>query len=88
MIRGISLEHRCEFCDDYKFQKKLDRKHESDANNDPECRYAFKHSYKVKMVSVTQRREKGSSSRYHDGGTLGHGNYPLNFCPVCGRKLR
>ena len=82
------MEHRCKFCDDYKYQKKLDRKFESDANNDPECVFNFRHELKVKLISVTRRRQKGSSARYHDGGTCGHGNYPLNFCQVCGRKLR
>lgn len=66
-------KQHCDFCEFLSCMKKVDK---SEIN----WRQGEKPMYKAALVHGYRRRGKNI-------GTMTHGTFDLNFCPVCGTKL-
>lgn len=64
---------QCDFCEFLSCMKKVDK---SEIN----WRQGEKPMYAAALIHGYQRRGKNI-------GTMTHGTFDLNFCPVCGTKL-
>ncbi len=65
----------CECCNYIKDLQKIE--------NRPEDKPGIKHILKVRLITVTKR--KGIK---RDVGTINWRAFDLNYCPMCGRKLK
>ena len=69
----------CKFCEDYNFQKQM--------NRDLNKKYNCKSYHKIKVKMVDYLYTKGRDYRKAKPSTCTFGRYDINFCPVCGKKL-
>ena len=69
------INNMCECCNYIKDLQKIE--------NRPEDKPGIKHILKVRLITVTKR--KGIK---RDVGTINWRAFDLNYCPMCGRKLK
>ncbi len=74
----------CKFCELYKYMKKSHAASNKEHNKDPERTFNLKSRYTAAMQIHTYRTGKAIVNY---AGRSTYGNFPLRFCPVCGKKL-
>lgn len=78
--------NKCKFCNEYKNLNKIYTKTSSRDNCNPDANMDIKYNQRVSIITKTKRRLHGTSV-WMKGGETFHGDYPVHYCPVCGKKL-
>lgn len=77
----------CRFCDDYKLIRERSRNFNKIHNKDPDRTFNLRSRIEIAIVERTWRYG-GNGNYINRAGTYSCGSYPVNYCPVCGRKVK
>lgn len=81
------MNSKCNFCNDFKNLKRIERKHADSENCNPDSNVEISYRYKLVLASITHSRRRDTSNWRNVGQAIHH-SYPIHYCPVCGRRLR
>lgn len=75
----------CKFCTDYDDLKRVTAAEHKKVNEDQSLNITLRSRYSLRIIENTYRKFRDSGITNH-AGQFGMGNYPINFCPVCGKR--